>query len=88
MSKVATPVFHAQPGGTTLYGGWWISISCSTPDATIRYTLDETIPDNTSAEYSDGMFIFLKKKYIFKAKAFKSGLEDSDVAVKDFLKRF
>ncbi|MBR1611831.1 MAG: chitobiase/beta-hexosaminidase C-terminal domain-containing protein, partial [Methanobrevibacter sp.] len=75
-SKVSTPTFSVAEG--TYNESKSVTLSCSTTDATIRYTLDGTTPTSTSTVYSSSITVNATKT--IKAKAFKSGLTDSDVA--------
>lgn len=49
VGPVATPVF--SPGSGLFYPSTEVTISCATPGATIRYTLDGTIPTESSPAY-------------------------------------
>ena len=73
---VATPTF--SPGNGTYFETQSVSISCATEGATIRYTLDETEPTESSAIYSAP--ISVNTTTTIKAKAFKSGYTASTVA--------
>lgn len=77
VEKVASPSFSAQSGTTqnTLI----VSIACATPGATIRYTMNGTEPTATSTTYAGP--ITISATTTFKAKAFKSGMTDSDTAI-------
>ena len=55
-----------------------VSISCATPDASIRYTLDDSEPIEASASY--GGPIEVTTGITVKARAFKEGMEASEVA--------
>jgi hypothetical protein len=55
-----------------------VTLSCSTSDSSIRYTLDGSEPSLASALYSSP--ITLSSTTTVKAKAFKSGMTDSDTA--------
>ena len=58
-----------------------ISITCSTPDSIIRYTLDGNDPTETSTLY-EGEFNVTPPTTV-KARGFKEGWLESDVAVKE-----
>ena len=73
---VATPTF--SPAGGTYFEAQSVSISCATDGATIRYTLDETDPTESSAIYSAP--ISVSATTTVKAKAFKSGYTASSIA--------
>jgi hypothetical protein len=75
--QVATPTFSPSPG--TYSSAQSVSISCTTSDATIRYTLDGSTPTSTSTVYSSPISVSSGSVTI-KAKAFRSDWTDSDVA--------
>jgi Tfp pilus assembly protein PilV len=72
--KVTTPVI--SPVGGTYTTAQNVSITCATPDAEIRYTLDETEPSTSSTLYTGAINISSSKT--LKAKAFKPTWTDSD----------
>ena len=55
-----------------------VQITCSTPEAQIRYTLDNSEPNEQSNLYSEQ--IELNLNTTVKAKAFKEGYESSDTS--------
>lgn len=69
------PTFN--PEGGTYYGTQNVSLACSTPGATIYYTLDNTTPKTSSTAYSGP--IEIAKTTTIKAIAEKNGLT-SEVA--------
>jgi len=73
IQTVATPAISAT-GTTTKV----VSITCTTPGATIRYTTNGTEPTASSLVYSGA--ITVSSTTTFKAKAFKAGMNDSAVA--------
>ncbi|MCH6255009.1 Ig-like domain-containing protein [Puniceicoccaceae bacterium K14] len=76
VGQVATPTFSLPSGSYATAQS--VSISSSTADATIRYTLDGTMPSRFLGQfYSDP--IALDSAVELKAIAFKNGMEDSDV---------
>jgi len=75
-AKVATPSFSPTPG--TYQGSLKVSILCFTRDATIRYTKDGSDPTSSSSRYSSPLA--LTSTTTLKAKAFKTGMIDSNVA--------
>ena len=75
-TKVATPTFSVAAG--TYNESKSVTLSCTTTGATIRYTLDNSTPTSTSSVYSSAISVAESKT--IKAKAFKSGLTDSDLA--------
>lgn len=74
--KAARPFFAPAFGPIT--NGQPISLSCSTPGATIRYTQDGTEPTSSSTVYM-GSFAYSSSTTL-KAGAFKADFQDSDVA--------
>ena len=74
--KVATPIFSPAPG--TYQGSVKVSILCFTRGAAIRYTTDGSDPTSSSSQYSS--HLTFTSTTTLKAKAFKSGMIDSDVA--------
>jgi hypothetical protein len=72
---VAAPVFSPLSG---IYGvGNNITISCSTPSATIRYTIDGTTPTGASTLYTNP--ILFTQPIVIKAKAFHDTMKSSAV---------
>jgi hypothetical protein len=59
-----------------------VEISCDTPDATIHYTLDNSLPDQQAPIYSTPLSITSATK--IKAMAFKSEMIDSPLAVANY----
>jgi alpha-tubulin suppressor-like RCC1 family protein len=74
---VATPQF-APPDGTLFNETLDVTLTCATPGATIRYTLDGSDPATDSAVYAGP--ITLAAMATVKAKAFKPGYPDSEIA--------
>jgi chitinase len=72
---VAAPVFN--PAGGTYSSAQSVTMTCATNGATIRYTTDGSSPTSASALYSGA--ITVSSTTTIKAKAFKSGLNDSAV---------
>ncbi|BCJ95496.1 hypothetical protein acsn021_30650 [Anaerocolumna cellulosilytica] len=72
-ATVITPVF--SPGGGTYSSAQNVSISCATAGATIRYTIDGSEPTSSSNVYTGA--IKVSSTTTVKAKAFKSGMNDS-----------
>ena len=70
LNQVLEPVF-SPTSGTTFEGSMSVTISCATPDAAIRYTLDGTEPTAESALYSGA--ITVSDSCTVKARAFKEG---------------
>jgi hypothetical protein len=73
---VATPTF--SPGNGTYFEPQSVTISCTTEDASIYYTIDGTDPDESSSLYTDQLTI--SETTTLKAKAFKSGYTASGIA--------
>ena len=74
--QVAAPTF--SPGAGTYSDSVTVSLSCATSGATIRYTMDGSEPTSSSAVYSSPLT--LTSATTVKAKAFKDGMTDSEVA--------
>ncbi len=79
-SQVDTPVI--SPNGGAFTGSVTVSISDSTPGASIYYTLDDSDPTETSSRY--GSPIILTATTRVKAKAFAEGLLPSAIATTRF----
>jgi len=75
--KVATPII--SPNGGTFTSLPTITLSCSTQDTTIRYTIDGSTPTSTSTQYTEALTI-ISSTYTIRARGFKSGYTDSDTA--------
>ena len=73
---VAAPVF--SPAGGTYTSAQNVTISCATSGAVIRYTTDGTEPTSSSDQYSGA--IKVSSTATLKAKAFKTGMNDSATA--------
>lgn len=73
---VATPVL--SPGGGTYTTAQNVTITCSTAGSTIRYTLNGSEPTASSAAYTGA--IAISSTTTVKAKAFLSGMNDSQTA--------
>ena len=80
-NTVSTPMFSLASG--TYNGTQNVTISCSTDDATIRYTLDGTDPTETSTEYTTA--IEISASTIIKAKAWKDGYAASAIATAEYV---
>jgi hypothetical protein len=79
--KVALPTF--SPAGGTYSSSQSVSLSCATSGATIRFTLDGSEPSASSAAYVEP--IAVSSTTTVKAKAFKSGMSDSDTATATYV---
>jgi len=75
--KVAEPVLSPNPG--TYAMPQTVSIFCETTDAVIRYTLDGSEPTEDSEEFTAP--ITVDTRTVIKVRAFKKGLEPSDVVI-------
>ena len=82
--KVATPSFSGVTDGETYEEDKTVSLGCATGEATIRYTMsnDGTTPADPTGESTAATSISLNADgvYVIKAKAFKDGMDASDVA--------
>lgn len=76
--KVATPVL--SPGSGAVACGASIGMTCATEGYVIRYTSDGSEPSSASTIYrDDARPIVLADNTTIRARAYKSGLSDSDV---------
>lgn len=75
-TQVATPEITLAGGAYT--GNQTTTITCGTAGASIYYTLDGSVPTTSSTAYSSSVTI--DHSCTLKAKAFKDGLTDSEVA--------
>ncbi len=73
---VATPTFN--PAGGTYNSTQSVTISCTTPGATIRYTTNGTEPTSGSTQYT--VPVSIASNTTLKAKAFKTDWNDSQTA--------
>ena len=80
-TKVATPVF--TPGGNTYNVVQNVEITCDTEGATIHYTTNGNDPTESDAAYSTAISV-TKSGTVLKARAFKSGLTDSNIAIASY----
>ena len=71
------------PGGGSFYGSVAVTLQHSNTLAAIRYTLDGSLPTNSSALFSDA--VILTNNATLRAKAFASGFIDSVAANATFL---
>jgi len=79
--QVALPVF--DPAGGSYTNSQSVSITCATPGATIRYTLDGSDPSESSNLYSTPINISANKT--LKARAYKSGWTTSNIASASYI---
>jgi hypothetical protein len=73
---VGTPLI--TPGGGTFSGPINVSLATATAGATIRYTLDGSVPGPTSPIYSAAVRV--DRSLVVRAQAFKSGMTDSAIS--------
>ncbi len=78
--RVAEPIFTVPSG--TYESAQFVSISCDTPDATIRYTADGTEPSEYSPVYSGPITIM--SDTTLKARGFKTGWTPSSTASESY----
>ncbi len=78
LEKVATPTFDPEDGTIFYEDELEVTISCTTEDATIYYTLDGSVPTNESSVYNGT--ITLTETTTVKAIAMKEGMADSEIA--------
>jgi hypothetical protein len=80
VQKVATP--NISPGSGSYSGPVTASISTATSGATIRYTTNGVDPTSSSLVYSGPLYF--TSSVTLKARAFKSGMTDSNVATASY----
>ena len=81
MLSTTIPVF--SPGSCAVHPATNVTITCADVNATIRYTLDGTAPDETSPVYVGP--IIVNDTVTIKARAFAPGCNASAVAVADYV---
>jgi len=81
IQQVAAPTFTPVAGSFTTAQN--VTITCATPDATIKYTTDGSAPTGASATYSAA--INVAATATIKAIAIKSGMTDSTVATATYV---
>ncbi|MBU0716825.1 MAG: chitobiase/beta-hexosaminidase C-terminal domain-containing protein, partial [Planctomycetes bacterium] len=87
--QVATPKIEGSTTGTytDTVPYHMAAVTCSTPESIIRYTLDGTTPTTSSDAWSDGMHLWIDTPCTVKAKAWRTGWQASEVAVRTFVIR-
>lgn len=80
---VASPVF--TPAGGTVSAGTGVEITCSTPDASIYYTMDGAAPTTLSIPYTGP--IILEHDVSLQAFAVKDGMTPSETSTASFTVR-
>ncbi len=82
LGVVATPTFN--PFGNTAYPtNVSVSIYCTTPGATVRYTLDGSSPTESSPQYT-GTPILVTTTTVLRAKAWKDGMLPSSEQISTY----
>lgn len=81
--RVSSPAF-SPTDGTTFLDTLTVTLSCATPGATIRYTLNGSEPKTSSTVYT--MPLNLAATTTVKAKAFKTGIDPSNTATATYTK--
>ena len=77
-NQVATPSYTPPPGSYSM--PQVVEIFCNTTGSTIYYTIDETDPDESGQVYSDGTPISVTATTTIRARAYKSGWTESEIA--------
>ena len=80
--QAAAPVIN--PGGGSYAAGQGITISTTTPGATIYYTTNGNNPTTSDGTLASGVSLVLEAGFTLKAAAFKTGLTASAVATAVF----
>ena len=80
MAPVATPTITPADGTTFSGSTRRVAIGCATAEATIRYTIDGSEPDETSILYKNKSFNVFDTTVV-KAKAFRDGMLPSATAM-------
>ncbi len=81
--KAAKPVL--SPAGGTYTSPQDISITSTTPGASIYYTTDGTEPTETSPQVAPGSTIRVDRTLVLKAKAWETGATPSDTAAEVYM---
>lgn len=79
---VAAPVQFSIPGGF-FASSFYVELSCATPGAEIRFTLDGSEPDSQSILYP-GQAVVVGAPLVFRARAFAPGQEPSVVTTQSY----
>ncbi len=80
-SQVAAPVFSVA-SNTHFADKLKVEILCSTPDAKVYYTIDDTEPKTSSTLYTGA--IELRQSVTLKARAFKNNMKPSNITTADY----
>jgi hypothetical protein len=81
-AAVATPTL--MPGSGNYGASVSVTVACSTPGATIHYTINGADPTSTDPTVTSGGTIPVTSALMLKVKAFKSGMADSGVRRGDY----
>lgn len=82
-SQVAAPQFSAPAGS---YGAAFeVEIACATPGATIRYTVNGQDPILIDPVVGDGEALWVAGSVPLKARAWKDGMEPSEIVTADYV---
>jgi formylglycine-generating enzyme len=76
-AQCAIPIFSPNSGSFT--SGQYVTITCSTNNATIRYTKDGSEPTSSALVYTSPLYI--TSEVTIKAKAYKSGMNPSKTSI-------
>ncbi len=82
-TSVSNPVF--SPAGGNFDDEIYISLSCETPGASIRYTLDSSGPSSSSGTIFNNIPILISSSTVVKAIAYKAAMKDSAVTEASYL---
>jgi Raf kinase inhibitor-like YbhB/YbcL family protein len=80
---VSNPVF--SPAGGSFNDEIYISLSCATPGAAIRYTLDSGNPASDNGTIFNNIPILISSSTVVKAIAYKTGMQSSPVIEASYL---
>lgn len=79
----ATPAPVFDPEGCRFYPTTNVTIACSDPSATIRYTLDGSVPTETSTRYTGPLLV--EDDVTIRARAFVAGKNPSPVVAETYV---
>ncbi len=82
-TAVATPT--TQPGSGTYPAATLVTIACTTPDATLRYTTTGADPTTSDQVITSGSTVLVDRSLTLKVKAWKTGMADSAVRRSDYV---
>jgi alpha-tubulin suppressor-like RCC1 family protein len=80
--KTATPLL--SPGGGSYTAAQTVTVTSATAGATIRYTTNGSDPTTSDPEIASGGTLAVDQSQTLKAKAWKAGLADSNVAAEAY----